>query len=74
MKMFVFRSLNIYSTHKCTRPHIAHTTMYLSSNAFHHQPGYRHDCSSLGVVERALGVVQTGQGSDLLLRNGGLVW
>lgn len=53
---------------------VLHTKLYLSSDAFHHHPGYRGNCPSLGVIERALGVVQTGQGPYLLLRNGGLVW
>lgn len=50
------------------------TTLYLPSNAFHHHPGHRGNCPSLRVVEGALGVIQTSQGSNLLLRNGGLVW
>lgn len=55
----------------------SHATMshtHLPRDALHHDPGHRGDGSPLCVVERALRVVQAGQRSDLLLRNGGLVW
>lgn len=68
-KKLFLNLIHIY-THTYT---LLHTPFYLPSNAFHHQLSHRGNCPSLGVVEGALGVVQTGQRSDLLLRDGGPV-
>lgn len=45
----------------------------LPGDALYHQPRHWVDGSALWVIEGTLGMVQTGQGSDLLLRDGGFV-
>lgn len=45
----------------------------LSGDAFHHYPGHRSDGAPFRVIERALWMIQTGQGTDLVLGRSGLV-
>lgn len=45
----------------------------LPGNAFHHHPCHRSDGAPLRVIERALWMIQTGQGTDLFLGHSGLV-
>lgn len=46
----------------------------LASNAFHNHPGHGRNGAPFWVIEGTLGVVQTGQGTDLLLWDAGPVW
>lgn len=46
---------------------------HLSGNALHHHPGYRSDRAPLRVIKWALGMIQAGQGTDLVLGICGLV-
>lgn len=45
----------------------------LSGNAFHDNSGNRRDGTPLGVIERALWMIQAGQGSDLFLGQSGFI-
>lgn len=45
----------------------------LSGNAVHYDPGHRCDGAPFRVIEGALWVIQTGQGTDLILGINGLV-
>lgn len=45
----------------------------LPGDAFHHHPGHRSDGAAFRVIERALWMIQAGQGTDLLLGHSGLV-
>lgn len=55
------------------KPPVANHT-HLSGNALHHHPGYRSDRAPLRVIKWALGMIQAGQGTDLILGICGLVW
>lgn len=46
---------------------------HLSGNALHHHSGYRSDSAPLRVIKWALGMIQAGQGTDLVLGISGLV-
>lgn len=46
---------------------------HLSGNALHHHSGYRSDGAPLRVIKWALGMIQAGQGTDLVLGISGLV-
>lgn len=52
---------------------IQHKTTDLSGNAFHNNSGHRRDGAPLGVIERALRMIQAGQGADLLLGQSQLI-
>lgn len=45
----------------------------LSGDAFYNNSGYRCDGATLRVIERALRMIQAGQGSDLFLRQSRLI-
>lgn len=45
----------------------------LSCDAFHHHPSHRSDGAPFRIIERALWMIQTGQGTDLVLGYSGLV-
>lgn len=49
------------------------TKTNLPGNALHHHSGHRRDGSPLRIIERALWVIKTRQGTDLVLGYVGLV-
>lgn len=48
-------------------------TQYLPGDSLDDHSGYLSDGSTLWIIKRTLGMVKTGQGSDFLLGNCGLV-
>lgn len=52
---------------------IRHKTTDLPGDAFHNNSGHRRDGAALGVIERALRMIQAGQGSDLFLGQSRLI-
>lgn len=52
---------------------IQHKTTDLPGDALHNNSGHRRDGAPLGVIERALWMIQAGQGSDLFLGKSRLI-
>lgn len=62
----------LYLLKLLVKPPLANHT-HLSGNALHHHPGYRSNSAPLRVIKWALGMIQAGQGTDLVVGICGLV-